>query len=46
MSVTTTIGPLDRAELELRIDEFLAIASDQLGEYWTRDNFVRELPSK
>jgi GNAT superfamily N-acetyltransferase len=40
------IRTLARAEIEAFPDAFVAIASDQPGEYWTATHFLHDLPGK
>ena len=41
-----TIRPLSRVELVKSIDDFIAVAKDVPGEYWSREHFLLELPEK
>lgn len=41
-----TIRRLSRAELEQRIDDFIAVAKGVPGEYWGKEHFLMDLPEK
>jgi ribosomal protein S18 acetylase RimI-like enzyme len=46
LSETVVIRGLGKDELAANIDRFVAVAGDVPGEYWTAENFLRELPEK
>lgn len=41
-----SIRPLSREQVVSRIDDFVTIAADVPGEYWTEQHFLAELPEK
>jgi GNAT superfamily N-acetyltransferase len=41
-----SIRPLGREQVVSRIDDFIAIAADVPGEYWTAQHFLAELAEK
>ena len=46
MSDPVVIRPLDRCEVAAGIDQFVAVARDVPGEYWSAKHFLLELPEK
>jgi GNAT superfamily N-acetyltransferase len=41
-----TLKTLDAEQIRVRAAEFVGIASDQPGEYWTLEHFLLDLPEK